>query len=149
MVLDCRQAVPDCLAIRESLCPAEHPESKLHWVYSVEHTPRENSNNPCFSSRIHFTIFHLPVLTTVLDYRQAIPDYPAICESMCLAGYPETHAPLVPQHKQDQPTTLLSRDLGPRPNLDSKPPHLSPELSVVLRSPPSTPLISRSEKSQN
>ena len=47
--------------------------------------------------KIHFTTFHLPVLTTVLDYRQAVPDYPTIHESMCPAGYPKTHALLVPQ----------------------------------------------------
>ena len=33
----------------------------------------------------------------VLDRRQVVPDYPTIRESMCPAGYPETHAPLVPQ----------------------------------------------------
>ena len=39
----------------------------------------------------------------VLDYRQVVPDYPTIRESMCPAGYPETHAPLVPQ-AQARPT---------------------------------------------
>ena len=33
----------------------------------------------------------------VPDYRQVIPDYPVIHESMCPAGYPETHALLIPQ----------------------------------------------------
>ena len=36
------------------------------------------------SNQNHFTIFYLLVLTTVPDYRQVIPDYPAIHESMCL-----------------------------------------------------------------
>ena len=101
------------------------------------------------SKQIHFTIFYLPVLTMVLDCRQVVPDYPTIHESMCPARYPKTHAPLVPRHKQDQPITLLSRGPGPCPNLDSKPPHLSPGLSVVLRPSPSSPPISRSKKSQN
>ena len=55
---------------------------------------------------------------------------------------------LYPRHKQDQPITLLSRGLGPRPNLDSKPPLLSPGLSAVLRPPPSPPPISRFGKSR-
>ena len=45
----------------------------------------------------HFTIFHTLVLTTVLDYKQVVLDYPAIHESMCPARYPKTYAPLVPQ----------------------------------------------------
>ena len=45
----------------------------------------------------YFIIFHILVLTTMLDYRQVIPDYPVIRESMCPAGYPKTHALLVPQ----------------------------------------------------
>ena len=49
------------------------------------------------SNQNHFIIFHIPVLTTVPDCRQVVPDYPAIRESMCPAGYPETHTPLVPQ----------------------------------------------------
>ena len=45
---------------------------------------------------------------------------------------PRKHTPrLYPKHKQDQPITLMSRGLGPHPNLDSKPPLLSPELSAV------------------
>ena len=49
----------------------------------------------------------------------------------------------------DRPTTLLSWGPGPRPNLDSKPPLLSPGLSDVLRPPPSPPPISQSGKSRN
>ena len=54
-------------------------------------------------------------------------------------GYPETHAPFVPQAQtrvQDHPIPLLSRDPNPHPNLDSKPPYLRPSLSMVLRLPP-------------
>ena len=55
------------------------------------------------------SIFHLLVLTTVLDMKQAVPDCPAIRELMPPAGYPEKHTPrLYPRHKQDQPITLLS-----------------------------------------
>jgi hypothetical protein len=43
---------------------------------------------------------------------------------------------LYPRHKRDQPIPLLLRVLGPRSNLDSKPPHLRPGLNVVLRPPP-------------
>jgi hypothetical protein len=56
---------------------------------------------------------------------------------MCPAGYPEKHAPRSPlRHERDQPVPLLSRVLGPPPNLDSKPPHLRPGLKVVLRPSP-------------
>ena len=39
--------------------------------------------------------YHLsfPVLTTVPDCRQVIPDYPMIRESMCPAGYPKNTRP--------------------------------------------------------
>ena len=56
---------------------------------------------------------------------------------------------LYPRYKQDQLIPLLSRGLGPRPNLDSKPPHLRPGLNMVLRPPPFPPPISRSKKSRN
>ena len=39
-------------------------------------------------------------------------------------GTPKHMPHLYPRHKQDQPIPLLSRGLGPNPNLDSKPPHL-------------------------
>ena len=44
-----------------------------------------------------FHILHLLVLTMMLDRRQAVLDCPVIHESMCPAGYPKTHALLVPQ----------------------------------------------------
>ena len=56
-----------------------------------------------------------------------------------LAGYPETHAPFVPQAQtrvQDHPIPLLSRGPGLRLNLNSKPPHLRPGLNMVFRPPP-------------
>ena len=46
---------------------------------------------------VPFLLLSLSVLTTVLNMRQAVSDRPAIRESMCPAGCPETHAPLVPQ----------------------------------------------------
>ena len=45
---------------------------------------------------VHFITFHLSVLTTVLDTKQAVPDRPAIRESMPLAGYTENTRPLAP-----------------------------------------------------
>jgi hypothetical protein len=60
-----------------------------------------------------------------------------IHESICPAGYLEKHTPRPhPRHERDQPVPLLSRVPGPRPNLDSKPPHLRPSLKVVLRPSP-------------
>ena len=85
----------------------------------------------------------------VLDCRQVVPDYPAIRESMCPAGHPETHAPLVPQVQAGPTHYPPVTGLGPRPNLDSKPSLLSLEFSAVLRPPPSPPSISQSRKSQN
>ena len=55
-------------------------------------------------------IFHLSVLTTVLDTKQVIPDYPAIRELMPPSWVPRKHTPrLYPGYKQDQPITLLSQ----------------------------------------
>ena len=48
----------------------KHPKSSLHWTDSIEHTPRENSNNPRFSSWMNneneFTILTLFHITRVL-----------------------------------------------------------------------------------
>ena len=49
------------------------------------------------SNQNQFYIFHILVLTLVLDYRQVIPDHVAIREPMYPSWYPKTHAPLVPQ----------------------------------------------------
>ena len=46
---------------------------------------------------VPFLLLSLSVLTTVLNRRQAVPDRPAIRESMCPAGCPENTRPLVPQ----------------------------------------------------
>ena len=43
------------------------------------------------------SIFHLLVLTTMLRVKTSRTDSAAIREPMCLAGYPKTHALLVPQ----------------------------------------------------
>ena len=87
------------------------------------------------SNHILFSIFHLTVLTTMLNRRQAIPDRLAIRESMPQLGILKTHAPLVSRHKQDQPTTLLSWGPSPHPNWDSKPLPLSPRLNAVQGPP--------------
>ena len=103
------------------------------------------------SNQNHFTIFHLPVLTTVLDHSQVVPSHKHgdSRTNVSQLGTLKHTRRLYPRHKQDQPTTLLSRGLGPHPNLDFKPPILSPGLSAVLRPPPSPSPISQSRKSRN
>ena len=99
---------------------------------------------------VPFLLLSLSVLTTVLNTRQAIPDRPAIRESMCPAGCPENTRPACTLGtSRTNPSLSCPRCLGPRLNLDSKPPLLSLRLSVVLRPPPSPPPISRSRKSWN
>ena len=52
----------------------------------------------CFPS----SIFHLSVLTTMLNRRQAVPDCLAIRESKAPSWVPRKHTPrLYPGHKQD------------------------------------------------
>ena len=46
---------------------------------------------------VPFLLLSLSVLTTMLNYRQVVPDFPVIRESMPPAGTPKTHAPLVRQ----------------------------------------------------
>ena len=101
------------------------------------------------SNQNHFTILHLPVLATVLDYRQVVLDRQRFTNQCAQLGTLKHMPHLYHRHKEDQPTTLRSRGLGPHLNLDSKPPLLSLRLSAVLRPPPSPPPISRSRKSQN
>ena len=96
------------------------------------------------------SIFHLPVLTTMLNHRQAVPDSPAIRESMPPAGYPENTRPAcTPGTSRTNPSLSCPGCPGPRPNWDSKPPPLSPRLSAVQGPPPpKTNPDSRSGKSR-
>ena len=56
---------------------------------------------------------------------------------------------LYPRHKQDQPTTLLSRGPGPHLNWDSKPLPLNPGLSAVQGPPnPKTTMTVGSESAE-
>jgi hypothetical protein len=56
------------------------------------------------SNQNHFTIFHIPVLTTALDHSQVIPSQKWRFMNQCIpAGYSETHVSLVPQ-AQIRPT---------------------------------------------
>ena len=81
--------------------------------------------------------FHLSVLTTVLDTKQAVPDYPAIHESMPPARYPENTRPAYTSGTSRTNLSLsCPRVLGLCPNWDFKPPPLSPELSAVQGPPP-------------
>ena len=82
------------------------------------------------------SIFHLLVLTTVLGLWQPVPDFPAIRESMPPAGYPKNTCPACTQGtSRTNPSPSYPGCLGPRPNWDSKPPPLSPELSAVQGPP--------------
>ena len=61
----------------------------------------------------------------------------AIHEPMYPNWVPQnTRSPFVPQAQTRSTHSTLSRGPDPRPNLDSKPPHLKPDLSMVLRPPP-------------
>ena len=106
-----------------------------------------------FQARVEQSVLFLllspSVLTTVLNTRQAVPDRPAIRESMCLAGCPENTRPAcTPGTSRTNPSLSCPGCLGPRANLDSKPPLLSPGLSVVQGPPPPPLPISRSGKSR-
>ena len=102
------------------------------------------------SNQKNFITFQVPVLTTVLDRSQVIPSHGNgdSRTNVSQLGTPKHIPHLYPRHKQDQPIPRLSRGPGPRPNLDSKPPLLSPGLSAVLRPSPSPPPISQSRKSR-
>ena len=69
------------------------------------------------SKQFNFTTFHLSVLTTVLECRQAMPNRWRFTNQCVQLGTPKHTPRLYPRHKQDQPTTLLSQGPGPRPNL--------------------------------
>ena len=85
----------------------------------------------------------------MLNRRQAVPDNPAIRESMCPAGCPEDTRPActLGTSRTNPPLSYLGCP-GPHLNLDTKPPLLSPGLSVVQGPPPSSPPISQSGKSR-
>ena len=97
---------------------------------------------------VPFLLFSLSVLTTVLNRRQAIPDFLAIRESMCPAGCPKnTCLTCTLGTSRTNPSLSCPGCPGPRPNLDSKPLPLNSRLSAAQGPPPPPLLISRSEKS--
>ena len=101
------------------------------------------------SNQFYFFSFQLSVLTMVLNTRQAVPDRPAIHESMCPARCPENTRPAcTPGTSRTNPSLSYPGCPGLRPNLDSKPPHQSPGLSMVQGPPPPPLPISRSKKSR-
>ena len=107
-----------------------------------------------FQARVEQSVpfHHLPSFSSYYDARvkTSRTDSAVIRESMSPVGCLENTRPAcTPGTSRTNPSLSCLGCLGPRPNLDSKPPHLSPGLSVVLRPPPSAPLISRSGKSQN
>ena len=86
---------------------------------------------------VHFITFHLSVLTMMLNRRQAVPDHPAIHESMPPARYPKNTRPAyTPGTSRTNPLLSCPGCPGPRPNWDSKLPPLSPELSAAQGPPP-------------
>ena len=100
-------------------------------------------------SILFLLLFLLPVLTTVLNRRQAVPDNPTIRESMCSAGCPEDTRPACTLGtSRTNPPLSCPGCPGPHLNLDSKPPPLSPGLSAVQGPPPPPLPISRSGKSR-
>ena len=94
------------------------------------------------------------LLSTFSSYYDAKPHTShtrtlAIHESMPQAGYLENIRPAcTPGTNRTNPSLSCPRCPGPHPNLDSKPPLLSPGLSAVQGPPPSPPPISRSGKSR-
>jgi hypothetical protein len=102
-------------------------------------------NQAGLSNQNHFSIFQLPVLTMMPERSQVIPSRRNGDLRINVPSWvPRKHTPrLHPRHKRDQPVPLLSRVPGPRPNLDSKLPHLRPGLNAVLR-PPHIPASNQS-----
>ena len=104
-----------------------------------------------FQARVEQSVpFHrLPSFSSYYDakVKTSHTDSAVIHESMSPAGYPENTCPaytLGTSRTNPSPSCLGCP--GTRPNLDSKPPLLSPGLSAVQGPPPSPPPISRSEK---
>ena len=95
---------------------------------------------------------HLPSFSSYYDARVKISrtDLVVIREPMCLARCPKnTRAACTLGTSRTNPSPSCPGCLGLHPNLDSKPPLLSPGLSAVQGPPPSPPPISQSRKSQN
>ena len=102
------------------------------------------------SNQISFS-FHLSSSSSYYGARHKTSrtDSAVIRESMSPTGCLEnTCLACTPGTSRTNPSPSCPRCPGPRPNLDSKPPLLSPGLRAVQGPPPSSPPISRSEKSQ-
>ena len=107
-----------------------------------------------FQARVEQSVlfYHLPSFSSYYDARvnTSRTDSAAIREPMCPAECPENTRPAcIPGTSRTNPSPSCPGCPGPCPNLDSKPPLLSPGLCAVQGPPPSPPPISRSEKSQN
>ena len=106
-----------------------------------------------FQARVEQSVpfHHLLSFSSYYDARvkTSRTDSAAIRESMSPAGYPKNTCPSCTLGtSRTNPSPSYPGCLGPRPNLDSKPPLLSLGLSVVQGPPPSPPPISRSGKSR-
>ena len=106
-----------------------------------------------FQARVEQSIPFL-LLSTFSSYYDARgktsrTDSAAIHEPMCLAGCLEnTHPACTLGTSRTNPSPSCPGCPGPHPNLNSKPPLLSPGLSAMQGPPPSPPPISQSGKSQ-
>ena len=60
------------------------------------------------SNQFYFITFHLSILTTMLELRQAVPTRRRFANQCAQLGAPKHTARLYPRHKPDQPITLLS-----------------------------------------
>ena len=106
-----------------------------------------------FQARVEQAVSFL-LLSTFSSYYDARgktsrTDLAVIHEPMCPVGCPENICPTCTSGtSRTNPPLSCPGCPGPRPNLDSKPPLLSPGLSVVQGPPPSPPPISRFGKSR-
>jgi hypothetical protein len=104
----------------------------------------------CGKQSESFYIIFVLVLTTVLDHSQVgTTSRGDSWINVSQLGTPKHTPHLHPGHRQDQPTTLLSRGPGPRPNWDSKPRSWVLDSVRCLDLHPKTTPNSRSGKSQN
>ena len=106
-----------------------------------------------FQARVEQSVpfHHLLSFNSYYDARvkTSRTDSVAIRKPMCPAGCLENTRPAcTPGTSRTNPSLSCPGCPGPRLNLDSKPPLLSPGLSAVQGPPPSPPPISRSGKSQ-
>ena len=107
-----------------------------------------------FQARVEQSVLfhHLPSFSSYYNARvkTSRTDSTAIHKSMSPAGYLENTCPACTLGtSRTNPSPSYLGCPGPHPNLDFKPPLLSPGLSAMQGPPPSPPPINRSRKSRN